>query len=640
MNFATKNNYTRIFVWLIWFIALLTFNQPTPISPTGDNSAMPLLVGVVSHNPQNGTLFPWQPHFRWKQRALQKYRAWRRAYRRAKWAARWASLAMQGTVTLAQLVEWVTARQQHYQLGALPVLYALLETLQVRHIINRHCPTKGDVDHGTVALILILNRLMFPLPLYQVADWVGRTVLTSVLNVPAAKFNDDRLGRTLDALYPHLETIWLAVVEVAISKADIDLSVIFYDLTAFVAHGRYANSEQVDFGFAHNTPMNKRKFKLALNAAADGNIPWLYKFLPGRTADQATVAENMKNLATWLKQRGYRLSDTLVIGDRAMLDDDLAWAYDQHNLRYLGGLRCLKKEHKALVTNWTTAQLEAFPLEEGPNPQYWGRGCQVAFQHGDAVFYHKGLVILSGPMRAPLRQARQEQLTALAQQLTHLRDKLGQPYHRTLKAVQRKANGLCRTSKVGDLMTVVVCETTAGAINLHWEVNRAALYQAEKKDGRYLLVTNDWSLTHQEMLTLYRAKDGVEKRFTICKSDLKVSPVYLHQDKRIASLLLLNMVALLAYSLLERQVRQAGLALTTRQIIQRLETLAVIETHCRDGSCLRRLTPIEPEIACILQLVAQVLDDLIASPIIHKMPLLPPGSDCPPPPPPLARLTC
>ncbi|MBK8934997.1 MAG: hypothetical protein IPM76_22330 [Chloroflexi bacterium] len=50
----------------------------------------------------------------------------------------------------------------------------------------------------------------------------------SVLNVPAAKFNDDRLGRTLDALYPHLETIWLAVVELAISKADIDLSVIFY----------------------------------------------------------------------------------------------------------------------------------------------------------------------------------------------------------------------------------------------------------------------------------------------------------------------------------------------------------------------------------------------------------------------------
>jgi transposase len=623
MNFATKTYETRILVWLIWLIALFAFNQPAPVNPVSDTNALPLLVGVVSHDPQNGPLFPWQPRYRWKQRALRQYRAWRRAYRRAKWAARWASLAMQGAVTLAQLVAWVTARQQQYQLGAIPVLYALLETLQVRHIINRHCPTKGDVDHGTVALILILNRLMFPLPLYQIADWVGRTVLVSILGIPAAKFNDDRLGRTLDALYPHLETLWLEVVEVAIRKADIDLSVIFYDLTAFIVHGRYADSEQIAFGFAHNTPMNKRKFKLALNVTADGNIPWLYRLLPGRTADQATVSDNMNNLAAWLKQRGYRLADTLVIGDRAMLSDEIAWAYDQHNLRYLAGLRCLKQEHKALVTQWHTEQLEAFPLEEGANPQYWGRGCQVPFKQGDKVFLHKGLVILSGPMRAPLRQARQEQLAAVNEQLTQLRSKLGQPYHRSLKAVQRKANSVCRASKVGNLMTVTVYETAEGGLNLQWQINQEALYQAEKKDGRYLLVTNDWSLTHQEMLTLYRDKDGVEKRFTICKSDLKVSPVYLHQDKRIASMLFLNMVALLAYSLLERQVRQAGLALTTRQIIKRLETLAVIETHCHDGSSLRRLTPIEPEIARILHLVAEVLDDLVTSSAISRIPLLP-----------------
>ena len=29
MNFATKNKYTRILVWVIWFIALLVFSQPT-----------------------------------------------------------------------------------------------------------------------------------------------------------------------------------------------------------------------------------------------------------------------------------------------------------------------------------------------------------------------------------------------------------------------------------------------------------------------------------------------------------------------------------------------------------------------------------------------------------------------------------
>lgn len=223
MNFATKTKRLRILVWFIWFIALLVYSRP-PTGSVGNDSHQPLLIGVVSHKAEDGPLFPWPPRYRWKQQALRRYQAWRRAYRRAKWAAGWARLAMGGVLTLAQLVEWLTSRQQHYQVGALPVLYALLETLQVRQIINRHCPTKGEVDHGTVAIVLVLNRLMFPLPLYQVADWVGRTVLVSVLSVPAAKFNDDRLARTLDALYPHLETIWREVVEVALLKADVDTS--------------------------------------------------------------------------------------------------------------------------------------------------------------------------------------------------------------------------------------------------------------------------------------------------------------------------------------------------------------------------------------------------------------------------------
>ena len=176
MNFATKNKRTRILVWVIWFIALLVFSQPAHTGELGRHDTTPLL-GVVSHKTTDGPLFPWQRRYRWKQRALRQYQAWRRAYRQAKWSARTARLALNGIMTLAQLVNWMTLRQQHYQIGALPVLYALRETLQVPQIINRHCPTKGEVAHGTAAVVLILNRLMFPLPLYQVADWVGRTVL-------------------------------------------------------------------------------------------------------------------------------------------------------------------------------------------------------------------------------------------------------------------------------------------------------------------------------------------------------------------------------------------------------------------------------------------------------------------------------
>ena len=359
-------------------------------------------MGVVLQEEEARKLFPWRSRYRWKKWAWRHYQAWRQRHRRAQRVAGLAKLTLQGMVPMAQVVDWLTASQLRYQLGALPVLYALLETLQVREIINRHCPTQAEVDHGTVALVLILNRLMFPLPLYQIADWVAQTVLVAVLDIPAAKFNDDRLERTLDALAPQLEAIWLEVVSSAWQKADIDLSVIFYDLTAFVAHGRYAGSEFIDHGFAHNTPSNKRKFKLALNTSADGNLPWLYRLCSGRMADQATVQENMSQLLRCLQAQGQAPEQTLVVGDRAMLNAEIVMAYQKAGLRFLGGLRCIQQEHKALLSVWSDEQFQAFPIVSGPDPQYWGRGCEVSFSHDGRTVTHKGLVVLAGPLRASM----------------------------------------------------------------------------------------------------------------------------------------------------------------------------------------------------------------------------------------------
>jgi hypothetical protein len=232
-----------------------------------------------------------------------------------------------------------------------------------------------------------------------------------------------------------------------------------------------------------------------------------------------------------------------------------------------------------------------------------------------------------------LRQSRDSQLAALAQELTQVRTQIGQPRLRTIKAVQRRAQARLRDSKVGHLMSVTAYQTQTGQVDLRWQIDTYALWQAQQRDGRYLLVTNDWSLSHRQMFQLYRAKDGVEKRFHVCKSDLQVSPLYLHQDQRLASMLLLNMLALLAYTLLERQLRQQGLQLTTRQLLKRLEQLTLIETHCHDGSCLRRLTPLDPALSSILSLVALALDDLLHTTTTFSQPLLPastssPATDC------------
>lgn len=190
MHFATRSRQSQILVWLIWAIACLVFwTWPQPFVGAGRSVPdLPALPGIVTHEPEQGPLFPWQPPHRWRLWAWRRYRAWQRAHQRAVWVARLARLALSGALTLAQLVDLVIHTQFRRHLGALPVLYALLETLHVRDIVNRYCPTRAEVDHGTVVLVLVLNRLTLPLPLYQVADWLGQTVLVCTLGISACKF--------------------------------------------------------------------------------------------------------------------------------------------------------------------------------------------------------------------------------------------------------------------------------------------------------------------------------------------------------------------------------------------------------------------------------------------------------------------
>jgi hypothetical protein len=181
--------------------------------------------------------------------------------------------------------------------------------------------------------------------------------------------------------------------------------------------------------------------------------------------------------------------------------------------------------------------------------------------------------------------------------------KIGQKRYRTALEVQRRAGTQLRHSAVGKWVHVEATPATAGCVTLRWWVDRAALVTAMRADGRYLLVTNDPGLTPTRMLALYRDKDAVEKRFRIFKQDLRVRPVFVHSDERLRALLLINLIALLAYSLLERQARQQGLCLTAHRILEQLAGLQVIELEAWDGSRLRQVSELTPTQARILILV-------------------------------------
>jgi hypothetical protein len=185
--------------WLIWLIVLLAMLVPqtaflkAPVTEIWQSAYDP----VSWLGPGLG--------IRW-------YAFWYPVRRWANEMERWMVLAIRlwSCRNLAEVIQMLTHRQIVRYLGALPVLVALLERLKVRQIINHHCSTQSPVDHGAVALVLVLNRLMAPRPLYKIVDWLATTLIAEHLGISKDKFNDDRLGRsfcTTRSIYRSCSTI-------------------------------------------------------------------------------------------------------------------------------------------------------------------------------------------------------------------------------------------------------------------------------------------------------------------------------------------------------------------------------------------------------------------------------------------------
>jgi hypothetical protein len=145
---------------------------------------------------------------------------------------------------MSQAVEFSSSIDEQLSrwLGAIPILIPILQSLNVVPIINRYCPCQADVDEGTVALVLALNRLMSPRPLYKVADWMAETVLEDTLGISSEKLHDRRIGDLLDAIHPHIDNIWKDIVHQAFQVYGISLDFIHYDITSLYFEGEYKES--------------------------------------------------------------------------------------------------------------------------------------------------------------------------------------------------------------------------------------------------------------------------------------------------------------------------------------------------------------------------------------------------------------
>lgn len=506
-----------------------------------------------------------------------------------------------------QLGQAIVAVQPR-QVDAIPLLWPILTGLQVCRLTNGLVPSQADIDMGRIVMLLTLNRLLAPQPLYHVQDWLAETVLPQVLDILPQKAYDNRLGRALDRLYPHLGELWAGLASRAIQVYDLDLNVLHWDITSLYFEGAYTDSELAAYGYSRDHRPDTKQVNLEVDVTHDGYVPILYHILPGNTADITRPLPHLRALLRFLArpELADRRLRPILVSDCKMVTSEAVFACHHHGLFYLGPLPN-GTATEALLRSVSAEELAAHPLAYRPqrvrpdDPHfvpYQGVWRPFTFEHEGERVTDRALVVWSAGKQRLDEQKRKTHLKRLLNRLADIQKKLNTRRYKQRAYVEQRLLTVQQGNPAHRLVDVHL-RGEDGALELTFRINRRRLAEAQALDGRYALVTNAPHLGANEALTLFKGQDGAEKRFRVVKGPLLVRPLFVRTDRRIEGLVFITLLALLVQAILERACRQRGLTVTAEKLFRGFASLQAVDLMWADGSRQRRaaeLTPFQAEV--------------------------------------------
>src|SRR5258707_8544267 len=233
---------------------------------------------------------------------------------------------------LARLHQPPPGTRRH--VGPLLIVAHYLRALGVRRIVDEVIPRRGRAlaGHGEITAVLAANRLCSPAPLYDIAGWASSAAVAELLGVPAALLNDDRLGRSLEALAPAAGDVRGRLLLAAVRGfAVADASRLHLDLTAVRFTGSYPGSALVEKGWSADRTI-ARQVK-TLQASVPAGVPVYFRPHKGSAGEPPAFMTAMAELAAALPP------GLVIVADSGLGHLENLCAADTARVRFVGPLR-------------------------------------------------------------------------------------------------------------------------------------------------------------------------------------------------------------------------------------------------------------------------------------------------------------
>jgi len=457
--------------------------------------------------------------------------------------------------------------------GAVYVMEQLWREIGIGEELSR-CMRKARTTQPfeRALFAMVANRALCPYSkLYCWEQWVGEEVFLP----SASRLELQHLYRAMDFLEEEKadieETIYFKMAD--LMNADVD--VIFYDTTSL--HFEVDEEDEAELtkrcrpprpyqalrkrGHSKNGRGDAPQIVVGLAVTRDG-LPVRSWVFSGETADVTTVEKIKADL------RGWRLGRCVFVGDAGMNSEANRRTLALGNGKYI--LAAKMRAGDEVTTEVLTRAGRYQDVRENLRVK------EVIV--GDGERRQRYIVCHNPDEEQRQRQHRAKRLVELEAELA---------------SMQAKPDGK-HSKRVCELLTSArygryVRETSTGKLR----IDRGAIAEAERYDGKWVITSNDDTLTAEDLALGYKQLLRVEQCWRQLKSSIRMRPVFHYRPWRIQAHVSLSILALL----LER-IAEIRAGDTWRNIVAQLDRIKVVE-YDRGEARIRQTTEVPKDVQAL-----------------------------------------
>lgn len=434
---------------------------------------------------------------------------------------------------------------------------------------------KFDFPVERALFAMVANRACAPASkLYCYQQWLGEDVKIE----GAEQLELHHLYRAMDFLEANKEAIEEAVYFRMADLLNADVELIFYDTTSLHFEigdedggdddglvygsrpaGQKAYRAPRKRGHSKNGRSDAAQIVVGLAVTRDG-LPVRHWIFPGNTVDVTTVERVKRDL------KGWRLGRCVFVGDAGMVSKDNLTKLARGGGRYIV---CMPVHPGGEVATEVMSRPGRYQ-QVAENLQVK----EVVVGDGER---RRRYVVCHNPQEADRQRRHREQvLTELAAEIATLRES-NEPGH------SKRVCALRASGRYGRYVRL----TKTGKPT----IDAAKVKAAERLDGKFVVHSNDDTLSAEDMALGYKQLQRVEEAWRKLKSGLNLRPVYHWAPHRIHAHVALTVLALL----LER-VAECACADTWRNIRDDLKRIKLARLSSPNGEVWQVTEP-TPEAA-------------------------------------------